>query len=54
MHGNPAPNLCVVCCAGGNTPAGAAEGKGEAIAMTSPVRMEIQDSKKKGESIAMT
>lgn len=42
---------------GNNKPAGAASGssKGEAIAMTSPVRMEIQDEGKiKGEAIAMT
>jgi hypothetical protein len=49
---------------GGNTRAGGASssGKGESIAMTSPVRMEIQSgsasssssSGKKGESIAMT
>jgi hypothetical protein len=46
--------LCCACCAGNNAPAGAEGGKGEAIAMTSPVRMEIQDEKKKGEAIAMT
>jgi hypothetical protein len=51
--------LCCCCCCttGNNSPEGAAAGsKGEAISMTSPVRMEIQDSnsKKKGEAIAMT
>lgn len=50
--------LCLCVRAGNNKPAGAASGsgKGEAIAMTSPVRMEIQEEgkKKKGESIAMT
>jgi hypothetical protein len=45
---------CCACRAGNNAPAGAEGGRGEAIAMTSPVRMEIQDDKKKGESIAMT
>lgn len=56
--------LCAGFIFGGNKPAGSSSSsgtsdsdsqKGEAIAMTSPVRMEIQDSNKRdGAKIAMT
>lgn len=58
-------SLCAGFIFGGNKPAGSSSissgdsssdsQKGEAIAMTSPVRMEIQDSSKRdGAKIAMT